>query len=131
MELSEIGEKGLVLLGCGKMGGAMLEGWLAGGLAPGAVWVIDPKPSERLREMGVHVNADLPEDPAVLILAVKPQMMGEALSQVVVSAVETRWLFQLPLVRRSLFLKRFSGQGRRSSGPCRTRRRRWGAGSRR
>ncbi len=82
MGLSEIGEKGLVLLGCGKMGGAMLEGWLAGGLAPGAVWVIDPKPSERLREMGVQVNADLPEDPAVLILAVKPQMMGEALSQV-------------------------------------------------
>ena len=82
MDFSEIGARGLVLLGCGKMGGAMLEGWLSGGLSPDAVWVIDPYPSEQVQAAGVHVNEPLPASPAVLILAVKPQMMGEALGQV-------------------------------------------------
>lgn len=79
MDFSKIAERGLVLLGCGKMGGAMLQGWLAGGLPPGAVWVMDPKPSDWLTAQGVNLNADLPPDPAVVILAVKPQMMADAL----------------------------------------------------
>ena len=45
MDLSDDLERGLVLLGCGKMGTALLEGWLAGGLAPAAVTVLEPKPS--------------------------------------------------------------------------------------
>jgi len=79
MSFGDIGERGLVLVGCGKMGGAMLRGWLASGLAPGSVWVIDPYPGDWLGETGVHVNAGLPEDPSVVVVAVKPQMMGEAL----------------------------------------------------
>lgn len=79
MDFSEIEARGLVLLGCGKMGSAMLEGWLRGGLAPGAVWVQDPMPSEWVQGCGVHVNAGLPEAPAVVLVAVKPQMMAEAL----------------------------------------------------
>lgn len=82
MEFTDIGESGLVLLGCGKMGGAMLSGWLAGGLEPNSVWVIDPYPSDQVKAAGVHINAELPVAPAVLILAVKPQMMGAALEQV-------------------------------------------------
>ena len=76
-----LAERGLVLLGCGKMGGAMLEGWLAGDMAPGSVWVIDPNPSDWLQSTGVHINEDLPPNPAILIVAVKPQMMDEALPQ--------------------------------------------------
>jgi pyrroline-5-carboxylate reductase len=34
MTLDDIARRGLVLLGCGKMGSAMLEGWLAQGLPP-------------------------------------------------------------------------------------------------
>ena len=82
MSFDDIAKRGLVLLGCGKMGGAMLDGWLRGGLPATSVWVIDPYPSDRVQAAGVHVNADLPEDPAVLVLAVKPQMMGSALDQV-------------------------------------------------
>jgi len=41
--------------------------------------VIDPAPSDWLRARGVHVNADLPEAPAVVVVAVKPQVMAEAL----------------------------------------------------
>jgi pyrroline-5-carboxylate reductase len=82
MDLSPIAARGLVLLGCGKMGSALLEGWLARGLAPAAVTVLEPQPSPRLAELaaeGLRLNADLPAAPAVAVLAVKPQMMGAAL----------------------------------------------------
>jgi len=79
MSMQQIADKGLVLLGCGKMGSAMLQGWLADGLPPASVWVIDPDPSDWLRETGVRINVDLPADPAIVLVAVKPQMMGDAL----------------------------------------------------
>lgn len=79
MDMTEIERRGMVLLGCGRMGSAMLAGWLAGGLSPGAVRVIDPDPSDWLRAQGVHLNTALPDDPAVALVAVKPQMMVEAL----------------------------------------------------
>ncbi len=79
MDMSEIAARGLVLLGCGKMGSAMLAGWLKQGLPATSVWVLDPNPSDWVKAQGVHVNADLPEDPAIVLVAVKPQMMGEAL----------------------------------------------------
>ncbi|MDJ1016571.1 MAG: pyrroline-5-carboxylate reductase [Paracoccaceae bacterium] len=82
MDYGDITTRGLVLLGCGKMGGAMLEGWLSNGLEPSAVHVIDPMPSDWLRAQGVEINGDLPVDPAVVLLAVKPQMMTQALPQV-------------------------------------------------
>jgi pyrroline-5-carboxylate reductase len=75
-------ERGLVLLGCGKMGGALLDGWLAAGLPPQAVTVLDPKADARLAGLGVRVNAALPDRPAVVVLAVKPQMMAEAMPSV-------------------------------------------------
>lgn len=84
-ETGQIAERGLVLLGCGKMGTALLEGWLADGLPAASVWVIDPKPHDgliALEAQGLHLNAPLPEAPAVCLLAVKPQMMGEALPAV-------------------------------------------------
>ena len=79
MTMDHVAEKGLVLLGCGKMGSAMLQGWLGDGLPPASVWVIDPNPSDWLRGTGVHINADLPDAPAIVLVAVKPQMMGDAL----------------------------------------------------
>jgi pyrroline-5-carboxylate reductase len=79
MNFSAIATRGLVMLGCGKMGGAMLAGWLRQGLPPAAVTVLDPNPSDWVRAQDVAVNADLPADPAVVIIAVKPQMMGQAL----------------------------------------------------
>lgn len=79
MDLSRIADRGLILLGCGKMGSAMLAGWLDRGLPASSVWVIDPKPSDWVRAQGVHLNAALPEHPAIVLVAVKPQMMGDAL----------------------------------------------------
>ncbi len=81
MANTAVEKHGLVLLGCGKMGSAMLEGWLAGGLPSAAVHVIDPAPSDWLKSTGVNLNTPIPSDPAILIVAVKPQMMDAALPQ--------------------------------------------------
>jgi pyrroline-5-carboxylate reductase len=79
MDVSEVNARGLVLLGCGKMGSAMLEGWLAQGVQAESVWVTDPHPSAWLQGTRVHLNAALPDAPAIVLVAVKPQMMADAL----------------------------------------------------
>jgi pyrroline-5-carboxylate reductase len=69
----------LVLVGAGKMGGAMLEGWLAVGLKPHAISVFDPHPGQDIQNLcGAHhiaLNPRLKDTPApsVLVIAVKPQ----------------------------------------------------------
>lgn len=79
MDLAHLNDRGLLLVGCGKMGQALLDGWLARGVRPGAVHVMDPAPHPSLAERGVHVNNLPPADPAVLLLAIKPQSMAEVL----------------------------------------------------
>jgi pyrroline-5-carboxylate reductase len=79
--MDAVNDGGLVLLGCGKMGSAMLQGWLDRGLDPARAFVIEPQPSEWLRGLGTRLNSDLPPAPAVVLIAVKPQMMGAALPQ--------------------------------------------------
>ncbi len=74
----------LILVGGGKMGGAMLEGWLRVGLPPEAAAVVDPFPSPDLQTLcaarGVALNAapDTLGKPEVLVLAIKPQNLAEA-----------------------------------------------------
>ncbi|WP_245803171.1 pyrroline-5-carboxylate reductase [Acuticoccus yangtzensis] len=76
-------ERPLLLIGAGNMGGAMLEGWLNGGMDPQAVIVVDPTADlDALRRPGLRI---LKEPPAIvahtILLAVKPQIMGEVLPQ--------------------------------------------------
>jgi pyrroline-5-carboxylate reductase len=78
----------LVLAGAGKMGGAMLAGWLECGLDPRQVYVQDPAPppevAAQLKAAGIAsspVIASLPAPPAVLLVAVKPQMMDAVFPQ--------------------------------------------------
>jgi pyrroline-5-carboxylate reductase len=73
----------LLLLGCGKMGGAMLEGWLAAGLRPDHITVLEPHPSPRLQALagdGLRLNPPAAELAAaeVVLLAIKPQTLDEA-----------------------------------------------------
>lgn len=71
----------LVLVGAGKMGGAMLTGWLAQGLDVSRVTVIDPYPSDDIRALqakGLKLNPSAPAKAATLVVAVKPQMFREA-----------------------------------------------------
>lgn len=74
----------LVLIGAGKMGGAMLEGWLRIGIKPAGISLIDPKPSDEIVELagekGMRLNPSAKEIPPVevLVLATKPQMLDTA-----------------------------------------------------
>jgi pyrroline-5-carboxylate reductase len=73
----------IVLVGAGKMGGALLEGWLARKLPPKRVVVLEPKPSKAVKALakrGVRINpkADIGTATAIVI-AVKPQTAPEAL----------------------------------------------------
>lgn len=74
----------LVLVGAGKMGGALLEGLLAKGLAPARVRVQDPAPPAEvgalLARLGLAAEPRieaLAEPPGVIVVAVKPQVMDE------------------------------------------------------
>jgi pyrroline-5-carboxylate reductase len=73
----------VVLAGAGKMGGAMLSGWLAQGLDARRVMVIEPHPSDEIRVLagaGVRLNPSPKDigDVAALVVALKPQAFREA-----------------------------------------------------
>ncbi|MEO1550010.1 MAG: pyrroline-5-carboxylate reductase [Pseudomonadota bacterium] len=79
--IDQLNARGVVMLGCGKMGGALLRGWLAAGVRPEAVTVIDPGAPQDIAALGVTFGA-CPDQAAVCVLAVKPQMMAAALPSV-------------------------------------------------
>jgi len=75
----------LLLLGCGKMGGALLSRWLDRGLPADGVAAVEPNAAafEAFAARGVARYGrvgDLPKGfaPKIVVLAVKPQMMAEA-----------------------------------------------------
>ena len=73
----------LVLLGAGKMGGAMLEGWHRLGLSLDNVAVIEPQPAPEiitLGQRGLRINPALDTIAAsAIVIAVKPQVAPQAL----------------------------------------------------
>src|SRR5690349_730579 len=77
----------LALVGAGKMGAAMLEGWLALGLDPKNVVVIEPHPSSEivaLSQKGIALNPPprAVSNIATVVLAVKPQVAADILPSV-------------------------------------------------
>lgn len=84
--MSDLSSLRLLLVGCGKMGGAMLRGWLARGMQARNAVVVEPVPAAMgdIAGMGI-VHAATPDGiakvfaPDVLVLAVKPQFMDEAI----------------------------------------------------
>jgi len=75
----------VVLVGAGNMGGALLKGWIAGGMPAENIAIVDPSPSKEMSEylstnsIRHSVDADGIVPPDVLMLAVKPQMMDKVL----------------------------------------------------
>jgi pyrroline-5-carboxylate reductase len=75
----------LVLVGAGKMGGALLAGWLREGLDPNSIFIRDPSPPREVGELiarheiatGAAIEPDA--QPSVILLAVKPQLIDEVL----------------------------------------------------
>jgi len=76
--------RSLVLVGAGKMGEAMLRGWLAAGLEPTRVAILEPAPSPSIKELAARLAIPLGaarsalRPPDVLFLAIKPQTLAAA-----------------------------------------------------
>lgn len=71
----------LLLVGAGKMGQAMLEGWLARGLDPKKLIVLEPQPADSVQALtarGAALNPASPPQAAAIVIAVKPQTAPEA-----------------------------------------------------
>jgi pyrroline-5-carboxylate reductase len=65
----------ILVVGCGNMGGAMLAGWLAGGIAPARLTVVDPALAEA--PAGVTLLRELPQGARfdAVLIGIKPQML--------------------------------------------------------
>jgi pyrroline-5-carboxylate reductase len=74
----------LVIVGAGKMGGALLEGWLRLGLDPKTVAVFEPQPAPQISALGrrglqINPGIDSLTNVEAIVVAVKPQAATEAL----------------------------------------------------
>jgi pyrroline-5-carboxylate reductase len=73
--------KSLTLVGAGKMGASLLSGWLARGLDPAAVTIVEPRPSPELaalvaeQRLALNPPAGATKAPEILVLAIKPQVL--------------------------------------------------------
>jgi pyrroline-5-carboxylate reductase len=75
---------GILLVGAGRMGGALLTGWLAGKIGP--ITVVEPRPSPALKKLAarravtlVSAPSQVTASPRVCVVAIKPQILkGEA-----------------------------------------------------
>jgi pyrroline-5-carboxylate reductase len=76
----------LVLVGAGKMGGAMLQGWLKAGVPARQIVALDPQPPAEVKALidkfGIRHNPDIHSvtDAEVILVAVKPQVMDDVLA---------------------------------------------------
>jgi pyrroline-5-carboxylate reductase len=74
----------ILLVGAGKMGTAMLQGWMSLGLDPRNILVLEPQPSPELTALvkqGLKLNpVQGAEEIAAGVIAVKPQIAPEAMS---------------------------------------------------
>ena len=85
MNLKDVGP--VVLVGAGKMGLALSRGWIAGGLPPAQLVLVDPKPNEAAMAFAKEHDVRLLDSPIgilthVLVLAVKPQVIKQVMAEV-------------------------------------------------
>ncbi len=82
--MSDLQGVSVFLVGAGRMGGALLRGWLGAGVSPSALAVQEPHPAADIAALLKEKNiaSRPPSGPDVLVLAVKPQIMNSVLSQV-------------------------------------------------
>ena len=100
----------LALVGAGKMGSAMLDGWLALGLDPKHVTVIEPQPSPEISSLagrGLRLNPAEGRDRnfSAIILAVKPQTAPEIMRDVAALAGERSLVLSIMAGRSVDFLQ--------------------------
>jgi pyrroline-5-carboxylate reductase len=107
----------LLLVGAGKMGGALLEGWLRQGLDPAAVFIQDPAPPPDVAALAARhgiaasVGPDLPAAPSVIVIAVKPGLVAGLLPELEPMIGERTVLLSIAAGRTLASLARALPQG--------------------
>jgi len=105
----------VLLVGAGKMGGAMLEGWIGLGLDPARTAVIDPGPPPEIAALiekhGVVLNPLNGGPPSVMLLAVKPQVAPDVLARVAPLAGPQTLIVSVMAGRTIGFLESFFAPG--------------------
>jgi pyrroline-5-carboxylate reductase len=100
----------LILVGAGKMGTAMLDGWLARGLNPNKLTVIEPQPGSAVKTLtrrGLRLNPKRKaEQAAAIVIAVKPQTAPEALPPLADHIGKTTLVLSIMAGRPLSFLQR-------------------------
>ncbi len=100
----------LMLVGAGKMGSALLDGWLRLGFNPKKITVIEPQPTKALmalKRRGLRLNPTGKTDAAaVIVLAIKPQIAPEALPALVPLLDSKTVVISIMAGRRIHFLER-------------------------
>ena len=90
----------LVLIGAGKMGGAMAQGWLGVGLPASSLTILEPNPSSETASLaadrGIALNPGVAvPPPEMLVLAVKPQTLDQVAPQIASLAGERTLLLSI------------------------------------
>ena len=82
--------KKILLIGGGKMGGALLGGWLQSGLSKKQFCVQEPNPGPALTALGVDIVPQARPDfsPDIVVLAIKPQMAAQVIPDVAATLPE-------------------------------------------
>jgi len=100
----------LVLVGAGKMGAAMLDGWLARGLKPRQITVIEPQPRKAIKALarrGLKLNPKGKTSAAnAIVLAVKPQTAAAALPPLAAYVGKTTLVLSIMAGRTIGFLEK-------------------------
>ncbi len=105
----------LVLVGAGKMGSAMLEGWLARGLNPKQLVVIEPQPHKSVKALtrrGLKLNPKSKATAAsAIVIAVKPQTAPDAVPPLGAYAGKTTLVLSIMAGRTLGFLQKMLPAG--------------------
>lgn len=115
MTAVDLSRLSVALVGAGRMGGAMLEGWLAAGLDPRRTTVIDPAPGDAVERLigNQGVRRALSGRPVdIVVLAVKPQVMDEVLTPLGPDIPENALIVSVAAGRSAASLARVLGGGR-------------------
>ena len=122
----------LLLVGCGKMGGAMLEGWLERGLKPADLAVIEPIEASRPKIDGAAIVGSSESlapafAPDLVVLAVKPQTMDTALPGLRRFADAGATFLSIAAGKPLAYFRKHLGDTAKPCAPCSLRRPRCGA----
>lgn len=108
----------IILVGAGKMGGALLEGWIKQGIKRNRILIIEPDEARALSlkaHYGVSVSGDgatipVTAVPAIVVLAVKPQHMAATLPAYTRFAEAGAVFVSIAAGKTTDFFRRYLGQ---------------------